>query len=37
LDSVEVVDTVALGLGEVSDHHPVVTTFRRVPASLSSR
>jgi endonuclease/exonuclease/phosphatase family metal-dependent hydrolase len=29
LESVEVVDTVTLGLGEVSDHHPVVATFRR--------
>lgn len=30
LESVEVIDTVTLGLGEVSDHHPVVATFRRV-------
>ena len=29
LESVEVVDTATLGLGEVSDHHPVVATFRR--------
>lgn len=29
LESVEVVDTSALGLGEVSDHNPVVATFRR--------
>ena len=30
LDSVEIVDTATLpGLGEVSDHHPVVATFRR--------
>jgi len=31
LDSVEIVDTSTLGLGEVSvsDHHPVVATFRR--------
>lgn len=28
LDSVEIVDTSTLGLGEVSDHHPVVATFR---------
>jgi endonuclease/exonuclease/phosphatase family metal-dependent hydrolase len=32
LDSVEIVDTSTLpGLGEVSDHHPVVATFRREP------
>jgi endonuclease/exonuclease/phosphatase family metal-dependent hydrolase len=32
LDSVEIVDTSTLpGLGEVSDHHPVVATFRRDP------
>ncbi|MSO84022.1 MAG: hypothetical protein EXQ53_12140 [Acidobacteria bacterium] len=31
LESVEVVDTSTLGLGEVSDHHPVVATFRRNP------
>ncbi|HEY3159947.1 MAG TPA: endonuclease/exonuclease/phosphatase family protein [Vicinamibacterales bacterium] len=31
LDSVEIVDTSTLGLGEVSDHHPVVATFRRNP------
>src|SRR6266850_3921082 len=32
LDSVEIVDTSTLpGLGEVSDHHPVVATFRRGP------
>jgi len=32
LDSVEIVDTSTLpGLGEVSDHHPVVATFRRTP------
>jgi endonuclease/exonuclease/phosphatase family metal-dependent hydrolase len=31
LESMEVVDTVTLGLGEVSDHHPIVATFRRVP------
>lgn len=30
LESVEVIDTVTLGLGEVSDHSPVVATFRRV-------
>jgi endonuclease/exonuclease/phosphatase family metal-dependent hydrolase len=29
LESVEVIDPVALGLGEVSDHHPVVATFRK--------
>jgi endonuclease/exonuclease/phosphatase family metal-dependent hydrolase len=29
LESVEVVDTSTLGLGEVSDHNPVVATFRR--------
>jgi endonuclease/exonuclease/phosphatase family metal-dependent hydrolase len=33
LDSVEIIDTSTLpGLGEVSDHHPVVATFRRKPA-----
>ena len=37
LEAVEVVDTAALGLGEVSDHHPVVTTFRRVAPSSTSR
>jgi endonuclease/exonuclease/phosphatase family metal-dependent hydrolase len=31
LDSVDIVDTSTLGLGEVSDHHPVVATFRRTP------
>lgn len=32
LDSVDVVDTRTLpALGEVSDHHPVVATFRRTP------
>ncbi len=32
LDSVEIIDTSTLpGLGEVSDHHPVVATFRREP------
>jgi len=30
LESVHVVDTATLGLGEVSDHNPVVATFRRV-------
>jgi endonuclease/exonuclease/phosphatase family metal-dependent hydrolase len=30
LETVEAVDTSALGLGEVSDHNPVVATFRRV-------
>lgn len=30
LESVEAVDTTKLGLGEVSDHNPVVATFRRV-------
>lgn len=30
LESVEAVDTTTLGLGEVSDHNPVVATFRRV-------
>ena len=30
LESVEVIDTATLGLGEVSDHNPVVATFRRV-------
>lgn len=29
LESVEVVDTSTLGLGEVSDHNPLVATFRR--------
>ena len=29
LESVGVIDTATLGLGEVSDHHPVVATFRR--------
>jgi endonuclease/exonuclease/phosphatase family metal-dependent hydrolase len=29
LESVEVIDTSTLGLGEVSDHNPVVATFRR--------
>jgi len=29
LDAVDVVDTSTLGLGEVSDHNPVVATFRR--------
>jgi endonuclease/exonuclease/phosphatase family metal-dependent hydrolase len=29
LESVEAVDTGALGLGDVSDHNPVVATFRR--------
>jgi endonuclease/exonuclease/phosphatase (EEP) superfamily protein YafD len=29
LESVEAVDTSALGLGEVSDHNAVVATFRR--------
>lgn len=29
LDVVSVIDTATLGLGEVSDHHPVVATFRR--------
>jgi endonuclease/exonuclease/phosphatase family metal-dependent hydrolase len=31
MESSEVIDTVTLGLGEVSDHHPVIATFRRVP------
>ena len=32
LDSVEIIDTSTLpGLGEVSDHHPVVATFHREP------
>lgn len=29
LESVEAIDTSTLGLGEVSDHNPVVATFRR--------
>ena len=29
LESVDVIDTATLGLGQVSDHHPVVATFRR--------
>ncbi len=29
LDSVNVIDTATIGLGEVSDHHPVIATFRR--------
>jgi len=29
LESVDAIDTSALGLGEVSDHNPVVATFRR--------
>ncbi|MBI2185975.1 MAG: hypothetical protein HYU37_02490 [Acidobacteria bacterium] len=29
LESVEVIDTSTLGLGEVSDHDPVIATFRR--------
>jgi endonuclease/exonuclease/phosphatase family metal-dependent hydrolase len=34
LDMVEVVDvSAASDLGEVSDHHPVVATFRRAPAA----
>jgi endonuclease/exonuclease/phosphatase family metal-dependent hydrolase len=37
LDSVEIVDTSTLpGLGEVSDHHPVVATFRRNPPAHSA-
>jgi len=37
LDSVEIVDTSTLpGLGEVSDHHPVVATFRRTPPAPAS-
>jgi endonuclease/exonuclease/phosphatase family metal-dependent hydrolase len=36
VESFEAVDTVALGLGEVSDHNPVVATFRRVDASLAA-
>jgi endonuclease/exonuclease/phosphatase family metal-dependent hydrolase len=36
LESVEVVDFSTLPeLGEVSDHHPVVATFRRAPAGRS--
>ena len=31
LESAEVVDASTLGLGEVSDHHPVVATFGRNP------
>jgi len=31
MESLEVIDTMTLGLGEVSDHHPVIATFRRVP------
>jgi endonuclease/exonuclease/phosphatase family metal-dependent hydrolase len=31
LETVEAVDTSALGFGEVSDHNPVVATFRRRP------
>jgi endonuclease/exonuclease/phosphatase family metal-dependent hydrolase len=31
LESAEVIDASTLGLGEVSDHHPVVATFRRNP------
>lgn len=37
LESVEVVDASTLGLGEVSDHHPVVATFRRNPPAHASR
>jgi endonuclease/exonuclease/phosphatase family metal-dependent hydrolase len=38
LESVEVVDTVTLGLGEVSDHNPVVATYRRVvPVAVRAR
>jgi endonuclease/exonuclease/phosphatase family metal-dependent hydrolase len=38
LESVEVIDTVTLGLGEVSDHSPVVATFRRVfPVAVRAR
>jgi endonuclease/exonuclease/phosphatase family metal-dependent hydrolase len=37
LDTVEVVDvSAASDLGEVSDHHPVVATFRRAPARRAS-
>ena len=31
MESFEVIDTMTLGLGEVSDHNPVIATFRRVP------
>jgi endonuclease/exonuclease/phosphatase family metal-dependent hydrolase len=34
VDSFEAVDTTTLGLGEVSDHNPVVATFRRVDRSV---
>lgn len=38
LESAEVVDASALpGLGEVSDHHPVVATFRRNPPAHANR
>jgi endonuclease/exonuclease/phosphatase family metal-dependent hydrolase len=38
LESAEVVDASALpGLGEVSDHHPVVATFRRNPPAPANR
>ncbi|OFW16657.1 MAG: hypothetical protein A3H29_13570 [Acidobacteria bacterium RIFCSPLOWO2_02_FULL_67_21] len=33
LDTVTVIDTATLGLGEVSDHHPVVATFRRTTST----
>lgn len=35
VDSFEAVDTMTLGLGEVSDHNPVVATFRRVDRSVA--
>jgi endonuclease/exonuclease/phosphatase family metal-dependent hydrolase len=36
LESVEIRDTSAEGLGEVSDHRPVIATFRRARATQSS-
>ena len=37
LESAEVVDVLTLGLGEISDHHPVVATFRWNPPAPASR
>jgi len=37
LESVEAVDTSTLGLGEVSDHNPVVATFRRATTRHGAR
>jgi endonuclease/exonuclease/phosphatase family metal-dependent hydrolase len=37
LESFEVIDTVTLGLGEVSDHNPVVATFRYVAPADGTR